>query len=71
MIIKSSLELLGEIRKFMFLNKYNNETIASKRNVSAQSISNFFNSSNPNFNTILETIDALDSELYIEIRKKE
>lgn len=71
MKIESSKELLGEIKKNMFINGYTNEDLAQKRNVTKQTISSFFKSNNPRFNSILETVDALDAELYIEIKNKD
>ena len=69
--IETSKDFLAEIQKFKFVNSYNNEQIASKRNITKQSASAFFSAKNPTLNSILETIEAMDGELRIEITKKE
>ena len=71
MKVTTSKEFLGEIKKYQFINDLSNEEIAQKRGVSRQTVSSFFYKQNPRIENILETIDAMDAELYIEIRKKE
>ena len=71
MKIDSTKELLGEIKKEMFMNGYTNVNLAQKRGVSRQTITSFFKSNNPRFNSILEILDAMNAELYIEIKKKD
>ena len=73
MKISSGIELLAEIKRYMYLNGYTNETIAQNRKVSKQNVHSFFNSNtkNPTINSVLETLNALDAELHIEIIKKD
>lgn len=71
MKITTSKEFLGEIKKYQYLNDLSNEDIAQRRGVSRQTVSSFFIKQNPRLDNVLETIDAMDAELHIEIRKKE
>ena len=71
MVIKTSKELLGEIKKYMYMNGFNNESIAKKRHITKQSVSSFFKTENPRIDSILETIAAMNCELHIEIKNKD
>ena len=71
MKVTTSKEFLGEIKKFQYVNDLSYESIAQKRGVSRQTVSSFFTKQNPRLENILETINAMDAELHIEIRKKE
>lgn len=71
MVIKTGKELVAAIYNYMFMTDQKNmDVIAKKRNVTPQSVSSFFNRDNPTINSVLETLDALNAELHIEIKKK-
>ena len=70
MKIESGVELMAEIKKYMYVNSLDNTDIAAKRGITKQSVGKFFDSANPRFSSLLETIDAMGAELHLEIKKK-
>lgn len=70
MKVTTTKEFLGEIKKYQYVNELSYEAIAQKRGVTRQTVGSFFTKKNPRLENILETIDAMDAELHIEIRKK-
>lgn len=71
MVINSSKEIIGEIKKYMFVNNITNNDLAQKLNTSNQNINNMFRRSNPSLVTLLQVIDALDASMDIEIKKND
>ena len=71
MKVNNGRELMAEIKKYMYVNGYNLNTIAEQRDITKQAAGAFFRTENPRFNSIIETLNAIDADFYIEIKKKE
>lgn len=70
MTINSNKEIIGEIKKYMFINNISSNELAEKLNTSNQNINNMFRRSNPSLITFLSVVDALGATVDIEIKKK-
>lgn len=68
MICKSSKELLAELKKYMDLNDIQMKDLAISMKKSQQSISQIFQNGNPRLNTLFEILDALESDIDINIK---
>ena len=71
MIVNSSKEIIGEIKKYMFVNNITNNQLAQKLNTSNQNVNNIFRRSNPSLITLIQIIDALDASIEFDIKKKD
>ena len=71
MMINSNKEIIGEIKKYMFVNNITNNDLAKKLNTSNQNINNMFRRSNPSLVTLIQVIDALDASIEFEIKRKD
>ena len=56
-------EMLGEIKKYMFVNDISQDELALKMNKSKQSVSLIFKTANPTLDTLFSILKALDLEL--------
>lgn len=70
MVVNSSKEIIGEIKKYMFINNISNNDLAQKMNTSNQNVNNIFRRSNPSLITLIEIINALDASFDFELKKK-
>lgn len=64
-------EILGEIRKYMFIHDITQDDLAVLMNRSKQTISCLFKTANPTLETLFSVLDALNLELdYCFIEKE-
>lgn len=64
-------ELLGEIRKYMFIHDISQDDLAQTMHRSKQTVSNIFKNGNPTLETIFCMLDALGLELDYRFIEKE
>lgn len=66
----SPREVLGEIKKYMFINDISQDELARKMNKSKQSVSIIFKTGNPTLETLFCMLDALNLELEYSFEEK-
>ena len=71
MYVSNAREVLGEIKKYMFIHDISQDELAFKMHKSKQSISIIFKTANPTLDTLFVLLDALDLEMDCALSEKE
>ena len=69
-IADSPKEILGEIKKYMYIHDISQDEIADRLHISKQAMSSKFKEANPSLKSLFEIMDAIDVQMEYRIIPK-